>query len=580
MSEGDFRIKVTGSAGDGIISASEILFTFLAHLNYHVSLYKDIPSSIRSGQTSSIITFSSTPIISPVGKCTILFLLNNSLDSTTLTEINAASFAFVSEKLRDQIDLLKTGRTTVCFLPTALLTISKAVTLLGIITNSLGFPAPEMQRIISGKFPEEKSRNDNRNSFTSGFSWAQQEKISFTSHPNPCSSEVNLDIMDGNRAISHAAIAAGCRFFSSYPITPATTIGETLANLLPQYDGVAYQAEDEIAALATVAGASFSGVKSMTATSGPGFSLMQEMIGYLSMVELPAVIVNVMRAGPSTGIPTHHGQDDLLAAAFGGHGEAPRIIIAPASIEDCYTTTIDAFNCAEYYACPVIILSDYSLAFTKKTISRSALNYKKVLKRKNDLQSVSDPDFQRYSPDNSIYPELPAPGFSNCTYRITGLEHDSHSFPSEDMKIHEQQMVQRFAKLTNIEREYNHLIEWDLEKDEIHKADACIVSWGFSVMPVKEAIISLRKKEIKIAALFPKLLFPVCVNTFNKLLLYNSSIIVVESNFSGQFASLIRMYTDANVISVNTFNGQPISSDYIESQIENIIAKNRNNENA
>lgn len=577
MSEGDFRIKLTGSAGDGIISASEILFTFLAHLRYHVSLYKDIPSSIRSGQTSSMISFSGKPIVSPVGKCNILFLLNNSLDSYTLT---SASYAFVSEKLRDQIDLLKTGRTTVYFLPTDLLSSSKAVALLGIITSCLGFPAPEMQYIIASKFQEEKSRNNNYNSFTSGFSWAQQEKISITSHPHPCNSEVNLDTIDGNCAISHAAIAAGCRFFSSYPITPATTIGETLSNLLPQYGGVAYQAEDEIAALATVAGASFSGVKSMTATSGPGFSLMQEMIGYLSMVELPAVIVNVMRVGPSTGMPTHHSQDDLLAAVFGGHGETPRIIIAPASIEDCYNTTIDAFNCAEYYACPVIILSDYSLAFTRKTILSNAFNYKKILDRKTDLQSDSDQDFQRYSPDNSVYPDLPAPGLSSCTYRITGLEHDSHSFPSEDMEIHEQQMKQRFTKLTNIEKEYNHLIEWDLEKDEMYKADATIVSWGFSVMPVKEAIISLRKKEVKIAALFPKLLFPVCVNAFNRLLIYNSPVIIIESNFSGQFASLIRMYTDAKVISVKNLNGQPLSSEYIELQIENIIAKNRNDENA
>jgi 2-oxoglutarate ferredoxin oxidoreductase subunit alpha len=132
------------------------------------------------------------------------------------------------------------------------------------------------------------------------------------------------------------------------------------------------------------------------------------------------------------------------------------------------------------------------------------------------------------------------------------------------MEIHEQQIRQRISKLSNIERDYNHLIEWDLEKSELYKADACIVSWGFSVVPVREAIVNLRKKEIKIAALFPKLLFPVCVNALHKLLSYNSSIIVVESNFSGQFASLIRMYTDTNVISVKSFNGQPISSDYIE----------------
>ncbi len=186
--------------------------------------------------------------------------------------------------------------------------------------------------------------------------------------PVPDKTSFESEILDGNEAVARAAVTAGCGFFSSYPITPSTGIGNFLAKALPARGAVSYQAEDEIAAIGAAIGASFAGVKSMTATSGPGLSLMQEFLGYASMVEIPLVIVDVQRPGPSTGSPAQFAQEDLFAAAFGSHGETSRIVLAPDSTGNCYNLTVDAFNCSEYFQCPVIILSDSVLGLTKSVI--------------------------------------------------------------------------------------------------------------------------------------------------------------------------------------------------------------------
>jgi len=177
-------------------------------------------------------------------------------------------------------------------------------------------------------------------------------------------------VMSGNDAITAGALHAGCRYFAGYPITPATDILETMAIQLPRFGGTCLQAEDEMAALASVIGASYAGSRAMTATSGPGFSLMTELMGLASMAEIPVVIVDAQRSGPSTGMPTKLEQGDLFHALYGGHGDFPRIVVAPASVQNCFRVTVLAFGLAEKYQCPVIILSDQSLSHRSETIEK------------------------------------------------------------------------------------------------------------------------------------------------------------------------------------------------------------------
>jgi 2-oxoglutarate ferredoxin oxidoreductase subunit alpha len=196
-------------------------------------------------------------------------------------------------------------------------------------------------------------------------------------------------IMSGNDAITAGALHAGCRYFAGYPITPASDILETMATQLPRFGGVCLQAEDEMAAIASVIGASYAGTKAMTATSGPGFSLMTELLGLASMAEIPIVIVNAQRSGPSTGMPTKLEQSDLFHALYGGHGDLPRIVLAPASVQNCFRVSVLAFGLAEKYQCPVILLSDQSLSHRTETISAVDTDVFPVAERSGPTQTLS-----------------------------------------------------------------------------------------------------------------------------------------------------------------------------------------------
>jgi 2-oxoglutarate/2-oxoacid ferredoxin oxidoreductase subunit alpha len=576
-----FRIKLLGTAGDGIISTADIIMQAASYLGYYSTVYKSVPSSIRIGNTFSLISISPSEIRSPIGLSDLIFFVRPSVEfEQTIQEFADGGTIFANESIVeiDSENISKlTGNKTFTFLTVPFSTLSQysmSATLLGILSKTLEIPLSIIIDSLLSRYSNRATFVDNYTTdLKKGYSWAVEHQTPVVPLSRQ-SSDQQVTILDGNQAICQGAIAADCRFFASYPITPATTIGDTLAHLLPQLGGIAYQAEDEIAALGAVTGSSFSGVKSMSATSGPGFSLMQEFISYLSTVELPAVIVNVMRAGPSTGLPTRHGQEDLLPAVFGGHGEDQRIVLAPTSISDCYHVTIDAFNCAEQYACPVILLSDYAFAFTKFTLPEK--HFKPIVDIINRKMTSSIPPqktFSRYSNDNCIFPELPSPGLSNSTYRITGLEHDQNSQPSENIIDHQFQLCRRFKKSSTIENAYAHLIEWDLEEPIPYKADFCIIAWSFDVLSVKEAVIRLRKKQFKVAGLYPKLLFPVCIDALKKLNEYSQTIILPESNFSGQFAALIRMYSDIHPISLTNTTCQPILPELLEIQIENIIAQ-------
>jgi len=186
---------------------------------------------------------------------------------------------------------------------------------------------------------------------------------------NRAASKKKIRLIQGNEALVEGALAAGCRFFAGYPITPASEISERMAVRMPQLDGTFIQMEDEIASMGAIIGASLAGVKSMTATSGPGFSLMQENLGFACMAEVPCVVVNVMRGGPSTGLPTHPSQGDVMQARWGTHGDHPIIVLAVSTVRDSFEITIDAFNLSEKYRVPVIILSDEVVAHTRETVT-------------------------------------------------------------------------------------------------------------------------------------------------------------------------------------------------------------------
>jgi 2-oxoglutarate ferredoxin oxidoreductase subunit alpha len=333
--------------------------------------------------------------LSAISDFDILFCLSSTSFESEFSQITKSKTVLIEASLdqnsaiREKINSLRNSGVTIIFIPvknlagkTAGETTFYSAVILGILSNLFNMSPAIINQITFDRFKSKgcKITLGNEAAFKAGFSWSEQ-------HCSPLFASATSDgneflpqriFIEGNQAISHGAIAAGCTFFASYPITPATTIGNYLSTHMNDTGGFAYQAEDEIAALGAVIGASFSGSKAMTATSGPGLSLMQEFIGFASISELPVVIADIQRAGPSTGMPTNHGQDDLLAAAFGSHGDYQKIIVAPTNVSDCLYTTIHAFNLAERYQCAVIILSDSALASMKETIENPDFSSVKI----------------------------------------------------------------------------------------------------------------------------------------------------------------------------------------------------------
>jgi len=296
-------------------------------------------------------------------------------------------------------------------------------------------------------------------------------------------------VLQGNEAIVEGALAAGCRFFAGYPITPATEISEAMSYRLPAVDGAFIQMEDEIASLGVVIGASLAGVKSMTATSGPGFSLMQENLGFACAAEVPCVIVDVMRGGPSTGLPTRVSQGDVMQARWGTHGDHPVIVLAASTTQDCFTTTVRAFNLSEKYRIPVILLADEVVAHTREKIYLPRLEEVEVIDR---IKPNMPPDWYIPYEDNSRgVPPMSVFG-DGYRYHVTGLVHDVRGFPTERQDEITAFMGRIFRKITQ------HLLDiQQIEEEMTQDAEVLVIAYGCVSRSARRAVREARERGVK-----------------------------------------------------------------------------------
>jgi 2-oxoglutarate ferredoxin oxidoreductase subunit alpha len=307
-------------------------------------------------------------------------------------------------------------------------------------------------------------------------------------------------LLQGNEAVAEGALAAGCRFFAGYPITPATEISEVMSWRLPAVDGTFIQMEDEIASMGAVIGASLAGAKSMTATSGPGFSLMQENLGFAVIAEVPCVIVNVMRMGPSTGYPTAVSQGDVMQSRWGTHGDHPIIVLAAATTLDCFQLTVKAFNFSEKYRTPVILLLDEVVAHTREKIVLPPAEEIKVVNR---LQPAVPPDW--YIPYEDTASGVPAMGIFGDGYRyhVTGLIHDVRGFPTERPDEIVPFMNRLFRKINQHFSEIM-MVEELLAED----AEVLVIAYGSVARAAKRAVKEAREQGIRAGLLQLVTLWP------------------------------------------------------------------------
>jgi 2-oxoglutarate ferredoxin oxidoreductase subunit alpha len=356
--------------------------------------------------------------------------------------------------------------------------------------------------------------------------------------------------MNGDVACAEGAIAAGCRFFAGYPITPATEIAEHLSQRMPEIGGIYIQMEDEIGSMAAIIGASYTGLKAMTATSGPGFSLMQENIGLAVMTEAPCVIVDVMRGGPSTGQPTMPGQQDVMQAKWGSHGDYEIIALAPSSVQEMFDLTVEAFNLSEIYRVPTILLADEIVAHMWEKVVIPSTEKMKIVYRKKP--NVPTEEYMPFMPDDDLVPPMACFG-DGFSFHASGLTHDEHGYPQTQSSEVQQRLVRRLCD--KIRRNADRIIR--VEEVMLNDADVVVVAYGIVARAALSAVRKARAEGIKAGLLRPITLWPFPEKSVAKIAKQAKKIVVAEMNCGQLVREVERSAKETPVIFLSKLGEDP-----------------------
>ncbi|MEI6530687.1 MAG: 2-oxoacid:acceptor oxidoreductase subunit alpha [bacterium] len=568
MEKVDLVVRIGGESGEGIISAGEILTMACARAGFNVFTFRSYPAEVRGGHSMFQMRAANFPIFSAWDEVHILVALNQEAYDRHYRQLQKGGILIydpAETQPHSREDLLlyaapfKDLTTNQVQAPQA-----KNIVVLGIIAELFSMPIDKLQEIIREKFGRKGQAVLEKDLFALkvGADYAREHLQKKDPHQLGRGEGEPRLVLSGNMAITLGALMAGCRFFAGYPITPATDILETMMVEMPKLGGVSLQVEDEISALAMVIGASFAGKKGMTATSGPGLSLMTELIGLAAMTELPAVIIDVQRGGPATGIPTKTEQGDLFASVFGGHGDAPRVVLAPCTVEDCFYQTIRAFNLAERTQGPVLVLSDQALAQRFETMSIPDFSQIQV----EDRLSIAPEDsqtYQRYRITDSGVSPMGIPGMPGA-YIARGLEHDGGGLPNYEPTLHEQMQEKRFHKLNlALDNSPLNLERWGNPASEIG-----IISWGSTEGAIRETVRQCG--DIALDVLMVKLINPLPTAGIAEFLKGKKKVIVPEVNYHAQFTHLLRTEFLFNPIPLRIYGGRPFMATEIVSKVKEV----------
>lgn len=581
MSVNDIVIRIAGESGEGIVTIGEVFVRIAAFSGLEVYTFRTFPAEILGGHVIFQARIADRPVLSQGDNINVLVSLNQEGYDAHVNELVAGGVVIYDDAV---VTPRNNDRHLLYPIPVSQLADSLNFTrgsnlvMLGAMVQLMGLSFDRAEQVVQRRlrrYPDLLPKN--LEALMEGYRYAQghfsRRPPAYLVPPEQITEEKL--VLTGYQAIALGALAAGCRFFAGYPITPATDLMEFMASELPKAGGTVVQAEDEIAAVNMVIGASFAGLPSMTATSGPGLSLMIEAIGLASMAEIPIVVVDVQRAGPATGMPTKTAQGDLYLAFYAGADEAPRFVIAPSSVEDCFYQTINAFNMAELYQMPVIILSDQALAPRVETCTFFNLENIRLWKRQLAELKEGQP-FERYKITHSGVSPITIPGMPGGQYTAEGLEHNERGHPDYSPETHRSMTRKRWNKV-NAAR--HHVFGLDNAVEEWGDQDAAIgiLGWGSSLGPVKEAMVRAQAAGYRVAALFPKILFPMPDVRIRRFIRGRRVLIIPELNSLGQFARVIEhRYTrqlvqdSISVISLNKYEGLPFRPIEIFEEIKRV----------
>jgi len=566
-------IGIVGSGGDGVIAAGEILAHAAAREGLYCIMTKSIGPTIRGGESSCRVRMGQNRVHSQGDRVDVLVCFSwkdfRLFEGELLLKENAVVLYPEGDPLEpDELPLDHDLNLHIVRVPFKKLAqedvgnpLTKNIVMLGVLSKVFDLPGEGLDDAIKKRFKRkgEEIISLNQKALKVGEMWARDNfreeipsRFFYTTAPPKL-------LMTGNEAIALGSLNAGCRFMAGYPITPATEIMESMARLLPKFDGTLVQAEDEIAALSMAVGASYAGIPSMTATSGPGVSLMQEMLGAASMAELPLVLVNVMRGGPSTGIPTKTEQADLMQAIFGGHGDATRVVLAPCDVEDCYDIAHYAFSIAESFQIPVMILSDQFLGQRKASFPALDLERINVEKRKLPDEKELE-DYKRFKITQSGVSPITYPGLKGGEYLASGIAHGEKGAPSMSHMMNLMMHDKR-------ERKLDHIIErFPLYRYYgVKGATLGILGWGSTKGIIRETVQLCSRAGIDVVGMVPRIIHPLPQEELYDWFTTLDNLIVVEMSHSGQFLKYLRsqMNLPNNLVHYSTSGGTLIPLEHI-----------------
>jgi 2-oxoglutarate ferredoxin oxidoreductase subunit alpha len=560
-------IRIAGNSQDGIQAIGGFLARLAGRSEQEVMTFMTIPSTISGGPSIFQVRIGSGEVLSSGDEADVLL-------------------AFYQHSYEDHISSLKSGGIVMydsdhvepkeewkkqyhhVGVPISSLTVEaiggtakdkgKNIYALGLVAKMFDLNVPKLEKLIGERFGGKDASvlNNALAAFHAGYSHSLGnlfETFKFVESQRKSGQQV---VMTGNDALAFGLIAAGVRFGAGYPITPWSEIMEILRRELPKYGGTFVQCEDEIASISMAIGAGYAGRLAVTGSSGPGISLKTEALGWAVMAEVPLIIVDVQRGGPSTGMPTNVEQSDLNIACFGGHGDSPRVVIAPANVEDCFNTAIEAVNIARKFNVPVLILSDQAIATRIEAFPEP--NLEKVCQDISpDLTPVADYKPYDLSAPDSITPRVvPGTRILSGRYPIaTGLEHDELGHPTGSPKLHMQMTAKRRKKL--------QALAATLPTPKVYgppEGNVLLVGWGSTQGPIQEAVDRARAAGDSVSSLHIKHLNPLppgLENIFSGF----SAVLVVEMNDEGlygygQLGALLRArFCDPKIRGVNKTDG-------------------------
>lgn len=522
----DYTILVGGAAGQGMDTFASILEKSLKRNGYNVYSHSDYMSRVRGGHNFFLIRFSDKPIYTFKSMVDIIFALNEETVDIHESKLNEGGIVIVDEDIAKDRDIVHLPLTKVA---RELKNIKVSSTVgLGAILKYFGLPKDETENVIKEYF-NEKIAEINIKALDKGYG-ILESKYDLKSR------EDRQILINGNSAVALGAIAAGCRYYCAYPMTPSTSVLTYMSRKANEMGIAIDQVEDEVAALNMALGASYAGVRAMTGSSGGGIALMVESLSLAGIIETPAVIVNVQRPGPATGLPTRTEQADLRFIIHAGHGEFPKMVISLRTAEDAFYQTARAFNLAEKYQIPVILMSDQILADSNTTYKPFDFNKITIDRYLATEKDITDERYKRYKlTESGISPRLIPGQVPGQVVLVDSDEHDEYGNITEDAKIRVDMVDKRGRKMEALVEELEE--PWFIGSEN---PENLIVCWGSLYGAVKETVDRLNDEGVSIGALVFGDIWPFPKKKLSEMSKKAKKLIDVEQNSTGQLDSLIR----------------------------------------